>query len=117
MIITTVEVLLLAPMFYFSRVSQHPVCGATTLFPLMANPGTDVQSNRALYDELMSITARCAECRHHFSVYQPQKRFCSDNCRVRYFRRRQAQHYAALEAEKAELRQRREASSLDDPGR
>jgi hypothetical protein len=96
---------LLAPMFYFSMVSQRPVCGATTQFPLMVNSGTDAQSNRALYDALMSTTARCAECSHHFSVYRLQQRFCSDNCRVRHFRRRQAEHYKALEAENVELRQ------------
>ena len=94
------EILLLAPMFYFSMISQRPVCGATTQFPLMADPGTDTRSNRAMSDAPMSTTARCAECRHHFSIYRPQQRFCSDNCRVHYFRRRQAEHYKALEAEK-----------------
>ena len=89
---------MLAPMFYFSMVSQRPVCGSTTQFPIMANSGTDAQRNRALYDAPMSTTARCAECRHLF-VYRPLQRFCSDNCRVRYSRRRQAEHYKALEAE------------------
>ena len=86
-------------MLYFSMVSQRPVCGATTQFPFMADPGIVAQRNRALYDALMSSTARCAECSHYFSVYQPQQRFCSDNCRVRHFRQRQADHYKALEAE------------------
>jgi hypothetical protein len=74
---------LLAPMSYFSMVSQRPVCGVTT--PLAA-PGTDRQSNRALY-------GRCAECGHHFSDYRAQLRFCSDDCRARYFRPRGRQRW------------------------